>query len=171
MILVDTSIWVDVFRDESQARRKALLAALAGEEVALTRFTQIELLQGCRDEKEWQLLKAYLDCQDYVEASATTWEDAARIYFDLRREGLTVRSPMDCCIAQLALENDLMLFHRDRDFRVIARARPAFRQLWIEWPPTTAKAEAVPPAGSEPVCGRRGLSPSAGGGIGARRAG
>lgn len=134
MILVDTSVWIEVFRDKSQSKRKALLAALAGDEVVLTRFTQLELLQGCRDEREWSLLQSYLDSQDYLEASATTWEDAARIYFDLRRIGLTVRSPIDCCIAQLALKNDLILFHCDRDFKVIAKARSSFRQLWLEWP-------------------------------------
>ncbi|HKH50163.1 MAG TPA: PIN domain nuclease [Thermoanaerobaculia bacterium] len=134
MILVDTSVWIEVFRDKSQTKRKALLAALAGDEVVLTRFTQLELLQGCRDEREWSLLQSYLDSQDYLEASATTWEDAARLYFDLRRIGLTVRSPIDCCIAQLALKNDLMLFHCDRDFEVIAQARSSFRQLWLKWP-------------------------------------
>jgi predicted nucleic acid-binding protein len=133
MILVDTSVWVDVFRDESQRRREALLAELAGEEVVLTRFNQLELRQGCRDEQEWSLLQSYLNSQDYVEASPTIWEDAARIYFDLRRGGFTVRSPIDCCIAQLALQDGLMLFHRDRDFNVIAKLRPSLRHRWLEW--------------------------------------
>ena len=134
MILVDTSVWIEVFRDKSQTKRKALLAALAGDEVVLARFIQLELLQGCQDEQEWNLLRSYLDSQDYLEALAATWEDAARIYFDLRRVGLTVRSPIDCCIAQLALNGDVVLFHRDRDFEAIAKARPSFRQLWLEWP-------------------------------------
>ncbi|HEX3531352.1 MAG TPA: PIN domain-containing protein [Thermoanaerobaculia bacterium] len=132
MILVDTSVWIDVFRDASGGRKKSLNAALQDDEVILSRFYQLELLQGCRDETEWRLLKSYLSTQDYVEASSATWEQAARIYFELRRIGLTVRSPIDCCIAQLALENDLLLFHRDRDFTTIAKARP-LRQLRIEW--------------------------------------
>ena len=134
MILVDTSVWIEVFRDKSQTKRKALLAALAGDEVVLTRFIQLELLQGCQDEQEWILLRSYLDSQDYLEASAATWEDAARIYFDLRRIGMTVRSPIDCCIAQLALNGDVVLLHRDRDFEAIAKVRPSFRQLWLDWP-------------------------------------
>ena len=133
MILVDTSIWIDVFRDASQSRRTDLLAALGGEEILLTRFTELELLQGCRDEREWNLLEGYLSTQDYLEALSTTWVAAARIYYDLRRVGLTVRSPIDCCIAQAALDEDVMLFHRDRDFETIATARPMLRQVWIEW--------------------------------------
>nr|WP_217651864.1 hypothetical protein [Hydrococcus rivularis] len=47
-----------------------------------------------------------------------------RIYYDLRRQGLSVRSPIDCCIAQAALEYDLFLIHNDRDFETIAQVRP-----------------------------------------------
>ncbi len=93
------------------------------DEIVLTRFNQLELLQGARDEQEWSLLVSYLDGQDYLEARTETWREAARIYFDLRRLGRTVRSPIDCCIAQLALEHAALLVHRDRDFERIAEIR------------------------------------------------
>lgn len=73
---------------------------------------------------------SYLDSQDYLEANTETWREAARIYFDLRRQGRTVRSPIDCCIAQLALEHDVLLIHRDRDFETIAEIH-ALRQQWL----------------------------------------
>ncbi|RLA59144.1 MAG: hypothetical protein DRR04_09255, partial [Gammaproteobacteria bacterium] len=41
---------------------------------------------------------------------------AARIYYDCRRTGITVRSSVDCLIAQCALENELVLLHQDRDY-------------------------------------------------------
>lgn len=91
---------------------------------ALTRFTQLELLQGSLNEKEWTLLSTYLSTQEYIELTANSWQEAARIYYDLRRKGLTVRSPIDCCIAQAALENNLLLIHNDRDFETIAQVRP-----------------------------------------------
>ncbi|MCU0542939.1 MAG: PIN domain-containing protein [Oscillatoriaceae cyanobacterium Prado104] len=75
------------------------------------------------NEREWTLLSTYLETQDYIEFTSYSWQAAARIYYDLRRQGLTVRSPVDCCIAQAALENDLRLIHNDRDFETIARAR------------------------------------------------
>ncbi|MFM6409235.1 MAG: PIN domain-containing protein, partial [Microcystis sp.] len=65
----------------------------------------------------------YLKVQDYVELRPSSWQAVARIYYDLRRQGLTVRSPIDCCIAQAALENDLLLIHNDRDFETIAQVR------------------------------------------------
>jgi predicted nucleic acid-binding protein len=131
VVLVDTSVWVEVFRERSGRMRSALADALAGDDVALSRFTELELLQGCRDEKEWKLLRSYLDSQDYLDLSPSSWGQAARVYFDLRRTGRTVRSPIDCCIAQLALDHDILLLHRDRDFEVIAEIRP-LRQLRLE---------------------------------------
>jgi predicted nucleic acid-binding protein len=98
--------------------------------VLLTRFNQLELLHGCRNDKEWLLLSSHLEDQTYAEATASSWQDAARIYFDLRRQGLTVRSPIDCCIAQLALENDLLLLHNDKDFTIIKQIPPLNDFRW-----------------------------------------
>jgi predicted nucleic acid-binding protein len=120
MVLIDTSVWINVFKDNSGIYSQQLQALVGEEEIALTRFQQLELLQGVRDEKEWILLSDYLDNQLYLEVGSDTWQAAARIYFDLRRSGVTVRSPIDCCIAQIAIENEVLLIHDDRDFEVIA---------------------------------------------------
>jgi len=85
VILVDTSVWVEVLRDRSGRVRTALDKALDGDDAVLTRFHQLDLLQGARDEREWSLLQEYLDAQDYLESSPESWSGAARIYFDLRR--------------------------------------------------------------------------------------
>ena len=121
MFLIDTSVWIAVFRDRTDAVRQSLSAIINEQPIFLSRFTQMELLQGCRDEREWRLLEAYLQDQDYIEPAPNTWVSAARIYYDLQRQGLTVRSSIDCCIAQLAIEHQLILIHNDRDFETIAR--------------------------------------------------
>ena len=131
MVLVDTSVWVDLFRDASSSTRNNLAREVGDHEVVLSRFQQLELLQGCRDEHEWSLLGSYLDTQEYLEMSVSSWSDAARTFYDLRRVGLTVRSPLDCCIAQIALDHDILLIHRDHDFETISQIRP-LRQLWLE---------------------------------------
>ena len=128
MVLVDTSVWVDVFRDTSGQERAKLQAVIDADDVVLTRFNELELLQGAADEREWSLLVEYLEVQDYLECQSETWRDAARTYFDLRRQGLTVRSPIDCCIAELALEYGALLVHRDRDFETIGEIRPLRQQ-------------------------------------------
>jgi predicted nucleic acid-binding protein len=123
VLLIDTSVWITVFRDRSGQVRQQLETLIDNRDVLLTRFTQLELLQRSLDEKEWNLLSTYLDTQYYIEPTSNSWQAAARIYYDLRRKGLTVRSPIDCCIAQAALENNLLLIHNDRDFETIAKVR------------------------------------------------
>ena len=130
--VVDTSVWIDVFRDATSARRQQLEGIVDPDDVLLTPFTELELLQGCRGEEEWSLLAAYLETQEYLEPGRDTWAAAARIYFDLRRLGKTVRSPIDCCIAQVAIDDRVLLLHRDRDFEVIGEIRP-LQQRFVRW--------------------------------------
>ena len=122
-MLIDTSVLVALFKDRSGVAARALRDILDGRDYCLTRFTQMELLQGARDEKEWLKLSDYLADQDYLEASEETWAAAARLYFDLRRKGLTVRSVIDCCIAEIAMAHGATLLHNDRDFATIAKLR------------------------------------------------
>jgi len=132
VVVVDTSVWIDVFRDRTGKRKRRLVELLGADELVLTRFTQLELLQGCRDEREWSLLSGYLDTQDYLEVSPESWRAAARLYFELRRGGKTVRSPIDCCIAQLCLDHGALLLHRDRDFETVASASH-LSQRFVQW--------------------------------------
>lgn len=124
MMLIDTSVLVPVFRDKTGRRRDRLRKFLGGADFVLTRFTQIELLQGSSSEAQWTMLHDYLDGQDYAEINPTGWAAAARTYFDLSRAGLTVRSILDCCIAEVALRHRLTLIHDDQDFEAIAKVRP-----------------------------------------------
>ena len=130
MILVDTSVWIDVLRDRQGDVVESFRKKTYGEILVLSRFTQLELLQGAKSGDEWNLLEKYLSTQFYLEATEKTWSGAARIFFELRRKGITVRSSIDCCIAQVALENGALLLHKDADFDRIASIR-RFRSKWF----------------------------------------
>jgi len=132
-MLIDTSVLVALFRDRSGAAAYALRELIEGRSFYLTRFTQMELLQGARDEKEWLKLSDYLADQDYLEMEEKGWASAARLYYDLRRQGLTVRSVIDCCIAGIALRYGVTLLHSDRDFLAIAKLR-ALKHLQFDAP-------------------------------------
>ena len=124
MIIVDTSVWVEVLKDKKGKGVKLFRERIGDENCVFTRFTQLELLQGAKNELEWRQLDDYLSTQYYLETTENTWREAARIYFELRRKGITISSPVDCCIAQIAIEVQALLLHRDRDFEKIARIRP-----------------------------------------------
>lgn len=132
MNLVDTSVWIEILRDRSGVRRRIFRAAVGDEPVALARPVEYELLAGCREEREWRLLASYLDEQNYLPIDDRTWQEAARIYFDLRRRGLTVRGPVDCVLAQVALDHDAVLVHRDGDYAAIAEVRP-LKQRFLDF--------------------------------------
>ncbi|MFN9261181.1 hypothetical protein, partial [Microcystis sp.] len=67
MLLIDTSVWISVFRSRGDQVRQQLETLIANREILLTRFTQLELLQGSLNEQEWTILSTYLEVQDYVE--------------------------------------------------------------------------------------------------------
>jgi hypothetical protein len=130
MILVDTSVWIEIFRDKTGQVVKAFQKITRSENYAISRFNQLELLQGANNENEWGLLDDYLTTQYYLETTETSWQQAGRIYFELRRKGVTINSPIDCCIAQIALEHGAVLLHRDKDFEGISRIRPLEQELF-----------------------------------------
>jgi len=130
MILVDTSVWIDVLRDRTGNIVRVFKSRIGDDVIVFCRFTQLELLQGAKDEHEWNRLDEYLAAQYYLEASEKTWRNAARIYFELRRSGTTVRSPIDCCIACVAMESQAMLLHRDHDFESIAKITPLVQEYF-----------------------------------------
>ena len=122
MLLIDTSIWIEVLRDKSQVKAAKLKEIIADRNYYLSIFTKMELLQGCKDEIEWTKMSSYLAVQDYKKPDYNSiWENIARLYFELRRQGITVRSNIDCAIAIIAMENNLTLYHQDRDFEAIAK--------------------------------------------------
>jgi predicted nucleic acid-binding protein len=127
MILVDTSVLVDFLRGRDTAATVVLERLLRDEApVALSPIIVQEVLQGAADAREWRRLERYLDTQDLLvpRDPRATHIAAARIYFDCRRRGITLRSTIDCLVAQIALEHDAALLHHDRDYLAIARVRP-----------------------------------------------
>lgn len=81
MIIVDTSVWIEVLRDKTGKTVQAFRERVNIENCVFCRFTQLELLQGSKDEMEWKRLDDYLSTQFYLEATEKTWREAARIYF------------------------------------------------------------------------------------------
>jgi len=120
MTLVDTSVWIEVFR----ARRPLDLEALVPFDEVVTCLPVIqEVLQGFRDEQAFRRARDAMLALPIVEAplGADVFGEAVALYRLARRAGITVRSSVDCLIAACAVRNDLDLLHRDRDFAVLAR--------------------------------------------------
>jgi len=82
-----------------------------------------EVLQGFRDEKAFQIAREGMLSLPIVESPLTEllYLEAVALYRAARRQGLTIRSSMDCLIAACAIRHDLEVFHVDRDFRALSK--------------------------------------------------
>ena len=127
MIVVDSSVLISFLRGlQTPGANRLTELELVGEPFALPVACCQEVLQGARDEREWQLLDDYLSSQ-WLLAPEDPWQthcQAARIYFECRRRGITVRSTVDCLIAQLVIDYAGILLHEDADFERIRAVRP-----------------------------------------------
>ena len=127
MILVDTSILIDFFKGNINEGSNKFEAVLhKGIPFGINSIIFQEVLQGANSEKEYKLLKDYLAKQLFYHPkdAVESFAEAAKIYFDCRKAGITIRSTIDCIIAQTALEHDLMLLHNDRDFHAMTKVVP-----------------------------------------------
>jgi len=124
MIVIDTSIWIALYRDRSGRARGVLADAVGTEPVSFSPFVITEVLQGARNDDEWRALSAQIDRLPRLDISPSAWSAAAKIFYDIERGGHTLRGTIDCLIAQNCLDHDCTLLHNDRDFEIIAGIRP-----------------------------------------------
>lgn len=117
MILVDSSVWIDYFRDLTTPQSDRLDALLGREELAIGDLILAEVLQGFRSETGFREAKRLLTRLTVVEVGGQSIAiQAARNYWALRARGITVRKTIDTLIATRCIESGLTLLHADRDF-------------------------------------------------------
>jgi predicted nucleic acid-binding protein len=123
-IIVDTSVWIQFLNGVPSKEVDYLKEAiLVGELVYVCPTIIQEVLQGIRDDKQYEVVKDYLLAFDRLE-----WEPvaagiaAADLYRALRKKGITIRKSNDCLIAAFAKEFGLSVLQVDRDFQLIAEA-------------------------------------------------
>ena len=90
MVLVDTSVWIEVFRKGTRFQLESV--ADAGDVVTCLPVLQ-EVLQGFREERAFALARDAMLSFPFVEAPLRTEVilEAAQLYRTARRAGLTIR--------------------------------------------------------------------------------
>ena len=123
MILVDTSVLIDFFKGEDNIPCRKFREVLEiSIPFGITSQIFQEVLQGVKSITEYRKLLRYLGSQRFFHPKdpVDSYAQAAKIYFDCRRKGVTIRSTIDCLIAQIALENEVSVLHNDNDFDAMA---------------------------------------------------
>ena len=128
--LADTSIWIDYLNNNTSETIDELIAL---EHTGLMPLIYTEILQGARNKKMVATYKYYLQAQTFytLKDNWESYENAALIYGNCRKKGITIRSSIDCLIAQCAIENEVILLHNDKDFVQMSGVIPALKQQYI----------------------------------------
>jgi predicted nucleic acid-binding protein len=123
VVLVDTSVWIEVFRRPARFRLEDVVEF---DEVVTCLPVVQEVLQGFSDERAFRLAREAMYALPIVESplSSGVFDQAIDLYRRARRSGITVRSGVDCLIAACALRHGLPVLHHDRDFDALGRVSP-----------------------------------------------
>ena len=121
MILVDTTVWIDFFAGRPRPHVAALEQLLqTAEDICICGIVLAEVLQGIRSDSEYTKTKDYFESLVFLPMTHATFLRSSQMYRALRKKGLTIRTPLDCMIASVAIEHRVPLLHNDRDFDKIA---------------------------------------------------
>jgi len=126
MLLVDTSVWIDFFNGHSSSESTQLqLAIKENIPITLPGMVLTEILLGLKSDIDAKRISNLLDVfQLSPELKQNDYIAAAHIYRVCRTHGATIRSTIDCLIAQLCLRYNYQLLTKDKDFHVMAQYFP-----------------------------------------------
>jgi predicted nucleic acid-binding protein len=126
-ILIDTTIWVDFFREKEKTKQAEVLQQIIEEEnsICICPIIYQEVLQGVKDDKIFTEIKSILQNVTMINTPIMTVVDhAIDLYRTLRKKGITIRKPYDCLIASYAILEDMYLLHHDSDFKQMENNSP-----------------------------------------------
>jgi len=126
LIVVDTSVWIDFF-DYPQTRHARTLRHLIDldADIAIVNISLTEILRGIKDDKTCLSVQEALDHFPILGAQGNeTFVSAAEICRVCARRGKIISKTIDAYISAVVLDNKAQLFHKDKDFDVIARYFP-----------------------------------------------
>jgi len=125
VIVVDTSVWIDLLKGTQTPQTRFLKRSLSFEEedFALTDVVFTEILQGLGSEKEVAKIERYLAEFDVLRLQELAdFRAAAAMYRETRQQGFTIRRTSDCLIAAVCVREGVPLLHSDKDFDRLASA-------------------------------------------------
>jgi predicted nucleic acid-binding protein len=117
-IIVDTTIWIEFFRNPESAESNHLKDLLRQRRVVMAGMVLAEIVQGVKDPKEAKLVLASFAKLPYSEMTRDRWQQAGEISASLRKKGTTI--PLsDLIIAAGALAEGCEIYTLDPHFKRI----------------------------------------------------
>jgi predicted nucleic acid-binding protein len=131
LVLVDSSVWIDYYQPgTSESLKSAIKKLIEADEVAINGIIAVEVLQGTTSDKDYQ--KVLKDMKAFKELTFdwNVLKRAAKLSFDLKRQGITI-STIDILIAATALENNSLLWHQDNHYELVAKKTGLKTKNWL----------------------------------------
>jgi predicted nucleic acid-binding protein len=117
MVIVDSSVWIDYFNGRDIPEVAKLDRLLETELLGVGDLILAEVLQGFRQDKDYQTAKHLLTSLTVFEMLGVEMAiKSADNFRDLRKKGITVRKTIDVMIATFCIENGHELLFSDKDF-------------------------------------------------------
>jgi predicted nucleic acid-binding protein len=120
MILVDTSAWIEFFRDRDPVASRVDVL-LESNDAAVCGPVLTELRRGFRSASDRARVLPLLEAVHLLAQPASLWEEAGDIGFSIGRKGVAVKT-VDLLIAAYALSHSVQLLTTDGDFSLLQRA-------------------------------------------------
>jgi predicted nucleic acid-binding protein len=117
-VLVDTSVWIEYFRNPESEAAATLDGILDDFEICVPKIVLAELMQGAKSTKELAVIGDFLNAFHIVDQSPETWLEAGRLAYDLKKKGKTIHV-LDCYLAVMAKEHSCAVFTLNRHFKEI----------------------------------------------------
>ncbi|MBK7103813.1 MAG: PIN domain nuclease [Ignavibacteriae bacterium] len=117
MIFLDSTVLIDYFNGKNNWQVEVLDSILGRELVVIGDYVLTEVLQGFKNDKDFQKAKTILlsfPCFDIGGKEIAI--QSATNYRLLRKKGVTIRKTIDAMIATFCIENNFSLLHNDKDF-------------------------------------------------------
>jgi predicted nucleic acid-binding protein len=122
VILVDSSVWIDLLNNVVTEPVRRLRALIPTTPLLMGDLILCEVLQGFRIEAQARLVERSLSRFEAVSLiDPGLAVKAATNYRFLRRRGITIRKTIDLIIGTYCIERGHSLLHSDRDFEPMER--------------------------------------------------
>lgn len=119
MVLVDSSVWIELFRRNGDLLTSLALENLIEEmQATLCGFIKLEVLGGARGVERVTIANLFT-LIPYLPQTESFWDEAVKFQWLARQKGITVPWS-DALLATLARKNNCRVYAKDKHFEALA---------------------------------------------------
>lgn len=119
-VLIDTSVWIDYFKNKKNPAAERVDNILTYCDVYVPKIIIAELIQGAKSEKEISIIEEFIEAFNIIDQSENTWLKAGKLSYSAKKKGMFINLT-DCYITIIAAENNCKIFTLNKHFKDIKK--------------------------------------------------